>query len=1070
MNRKRLFIIEFSLLLLSLIFLTPSISFAFSKLDQNNINIINKANNILLQNNKKSLQANDLDSIVKERKSIMLSLIKDNSLLFLSQAISKDKKSLLPLSIQSNIEDEITINAQIQIVIFDDFENKTEEYNYKLITNDNKYDYYPVGDINFKSGQNVSVKGYLLDNNFISLTSDIKIRSQQLAGYNILTDTTGNQRVLVLPIKDFSNTSVPFTKEEIKKIVFEGQFQKFMNEQSEGKISFSGDVFDWYSLNKSIFNGKKECVLPDNNFLKEIVDYYNIDLNYYDRVLYLYKDAEYFSGGCSDVGKTGHLIDGTIYNLSNSIVYLVSSYSQGQQPFPWTYLDSTISHEMGHALGLIHANGKSCINSILDGNCTDIEYGNHFDIMGSGYNSLHFSAISKEQLGWLSSDQIINVNKSGVYEISPQENGSKTRLIKILNNNVPQYFVEMRAPFGFDSNFNKADYISNTSGLFINKIMPGNYDKNLLLDMSPGTDSDWRTNSSNVTLNMSIPSNPIKSLSDSSTGITIGPLISVDKNTTNSTLSTIKFNVSIGSAQCARFIPEVELNPYPSDFLAGEGSGGTFHVKNMDYLGCNSSQFSIIPIELPEGWTYQTYPNEVFSINPGNIGSVVGIFMSPQFIYTGDYTVAVEIKNLNSGLSKIITTTYHVTGENPPIEVLPWIAPDKAKRNGAVPVTLNFKGGPTTDQRTIIVNFTDSNGILRFSNEINPKVSTMNWSGSTSVSDYIKIPGDLSSGKYKVTANLYSVGKTKQLASGYEIEIGEIEIINDNEKYISDYRNPNFINTISSINNSIPKKIEKSQSSPRSISILPWNGPANVPTNSLLAYNVSFKGGPTLKDERIFVHFIDKNGNIKFVSDIVPSIPTTQWSGNISFPVTVSVPNDISSGDYAVVAGLYSGNSRVPLNPAPGVSIVQSDINQYKIGSVAISNTFSNPALQSIENTASVINTLPIKRVDSKKGDSVNTNSSIISSSPSRGGGSSYSSSPAPTINATPTPTATPILIPIVTQTPTPSISSTPTATPVSIPTPSSTPTPISSPISIPISTPTASPISTPSASPTPTI
>jgi len=105
---------------------------------------------------------------------------------------------------------------------------------------------------------------------------------------------------------------------------------------------------------------------------------------------------------------------------------------------------------------------------------------------------------------------------------------------------------------------------------------------------------------------------------------------------------------------------------------------------------------------------------------------------------------------------------------------------------------------------------------------------------------------------------------------------------------------------------------------------------------STINFSVNFQGGPTDGDKRVFVHFVDSSGNIKFSADLEPSIPSSKWtaSSNNWISADVEVPSNIPTGTYNVYAGLYSG-SRVELNPGPNVSV--DNQKRYKIGTVTIS-------------------------------------------------------------------------------------------------------------------------------------
>ena len=132
------------------------------------------------------------------------------------------------------------------------------------------------------------------------------------------------------------------------------------------------------------------------------------------------------------------------------------------------------------------------------------------------------------------------------------------------------------------------------------------------------------------------------------------------------------------------------------------------------------------------------------------------------------------------------------------------------------------------------------------------------------------------------------------------------------------------------------------------VTINPWNvytshtgtvanaTPSSNTNFSTIFYALNFTGGPTDGDKRVFVHFVDSSGNIKFSSDISPATPSSKWTASSSNWVSteVEIPENTPTGTYSVYAGLYSGNDRVKLNSGPGV--LGDNQTRYKVGTVII--------------------------------------------------------------------------------------------------------------------------------------
>jgi hypothetical protein len=164
--------------------------------------------------------------------------------------------------------------------------------------------------------------------------------------------------------------------------------------------------------------------------------------------------------------------------------------------------------------------------------------------------------------------------------------------------------------------------------------------------------------------------------------------------------------------------------------------------------------------------------------------------------------------------------------------------------------------------------------------------------------------------------------------------------------------------------------------------------PSTANSFSSINYSVSFKGGPTVDNNNVFVHFVDGNGKIVLTSDLTPSISSSKWDANsINFVSTdVEIPVNMQPGSYKVMAGLYGKNGRVSLNPGPGVLAADAE-NRYQIGTVNIlkassaglqsynrNDAVTAPDSETVNNVSPSISVMkPIKNSVFKIGDVVTT-------------------------------------------------------------------------------------------------
>ena len=90
---------------------------------------------------------------------------------------------------------------------------------------------------------------------------------------------------------------------------------------------------------------------------------------------------------------------------------------------------------------------------------------------------------------------------------------------------------------------------------------------------------------------------------------------------------------------------------------------------------------------------------------------------------------------------------------------------------------------------------------------------------------------------------------------------------------------------------------------------------ASVPLGGPLEMRYAFDvvEGVTFDDDwRVFVHFLDVNGELQWTDDHMPPMPTSTWMAGtrIEYERTVFMPDQFSTGPVAVVVGL--------VNPATG--------------------------------------------------------------------------------------------------------------------------------------------------------
>ena len=512
---------------------------------------------------------------------------------FLQNVMPDAVRARFSADVQAVTEKPVTLAGTMEVLHRDDFTNpKLSSFEYHVRVANARLAFRPVGEMPaVPSGTAVKITGYQVGNTVVAAGD----ASGVTAAYQPVTDAVGTQRTLFILITGPGKPATP-TPAQLRTTIFNGAFQKYYKEQSSGKIAFSGDLTQWISL-PSYSTDVCQTVGLDNAEVKNYITSNSINLARYSRAVFVVNGA---SGGCAYVGKISHTFNGVTYKFS--LGWVGYSDSSWERPI-MSRFEYVLAHEMGHELGVMHANSWECTGTSLDKDCSHGEYGNSYDVMGFGTAARHFNAFYKDLLGWLDSASKIVVSATGVVTLKPLEMATGTRAAIIKNPGTPgaqPMYLEFRQPIGFDSVIE-----ASAAGLFINQVIVPNNGGNPHPRL---IDANYAAGSAS-----SLPKSlmPGQSFKWTSRGVTISSL-------TTST-SSARFKVTLVTPVCTRAAMTITDVEYTQK-LAPDGFGYLqFSLRNNDSASCTSSTVTFTPTISPYPSTFELsqYPSETTTIAPG---------------------------------------------------------------------------------------------------------------------------------------------------------------------------------------------------------------------------------------------------------------------------------------------------------------------------------------------------------------------------------------------------------------------------------------------------------------------
>ncbi|HEY8192903.1 MAG TPA: hypothetical protein VIF36_03160 [Gaiellaceae bacterium] len=365
------------------------------------------------------------------------------------------------------------LEGTIQVVHSDDFAHRRARFGYELLSGGRRLVLKGADrKLARLAGSRVRISGRLRGN---ALTVRSLHTVRTAAGFHSLSD--GPRETAVVLLNFASAPSEPFTADRAREVVFTGpgSVDAYYREQSFGQVSLTGrlradgDVFGWLTIADTTAG----CDYRGwSTSARALALAQGTDLRGYAHVVYVFP----YVAACGWAGL-------------------------GELPGDESWVNGELSlrvigHELGHNLGVHHANALRCTDGVGQGlaladtdSCTQTEYGDPLSIMGSSA-SRHMNAWQKAHLGWVSGAGVRTISASGSYSVWPV--GwlvPGPQLLRIARGDGTYLYVDFRRPYRtFFETFSASSAAVNGVSL---RIAPDltSYVQSALIDAKPITHS-----------------------------------------------------------------------------------------------------------------------------------------------------------------------------------------------------------------------------------------------------------------------------------------------------------------------------------------------------------------------------------------------------------------------------------------------------------------------------------------------------------------------------------------------------------------------------------------------------